>query len=191
MATTSIWNRRVLLRTAGAVGAALGSAGALTPTSAQAAVPGGPTPLSTEPLRLPTTEFTYEAVVELEPMIALGKGPLGERRMVPITGGTFQGPRIKGTVLNGGADRQLVRPDGVLTLNALYELKTDDGAIITVNNRALIDAPPGQAPYAYSVLEFAAPEGPHAWLNRGIFVGTVHGLPPERRAVLIRVYKVV
>ncbi|TWB30870.1 uncharacterized protein DUF3237 [Nitrospirillum bahiense] len=188
MDTVGTMDRRMLLQAA----ATAGIAGAIVADRAEAAAPSAPpTPLSTVPLQLPTTEFTYEAVVDLEPMITLGRSPLGERRMVPITGGVFQGPRIKGTVLGGGADRQLVRSDGVLLLNALYELKTDDGAIITVNNRALIDTPPGQAPYAYSVLEFTAPEGPHAWLNRGIFVGTVHGLPPERHAVLIRVYKVV
>lgn len=182
-------DRRTLLQVAATAGVApatmAGPADAAPPT----ALP--PTPLSTVPLRLPATEFTYEAVVELEPMVPLGKSPLGERRIIPITGGVFQGPRIRGTVLAGGADRQLTRSDGVVLLNALYELKTDDGAIITVNNRALIDAPPGQVAYAYSVLDFTAPEGPHAWLNRGIFVGTVHGLPPERHAVLIRVYRVV
>ncbi|MEA1650881.1 DUF3237 domain-containing protein [Nitrospirillum sp. BR 11164] len=182
-------DRRTVLRAA----VTAGIAGAIATDRAEAAGPAAPppTPLSTVPLQLPATEFTYEALVGLDPMTPLGKSPLGERRIIPITGGVFQGPRIRGTVLAGGADRQLSRPDGVLLLNALYELRTDDGAIITVNNRALIDAPPGQTPYAYSVLEFTAPEGPHTWLNRGIFVGTVHGLPAERHAVLIRVYKVV
>ena len=57
--------------------------------------------------------------------------------MVPITGGTFEGPNIRGTVLAGGADRQLLRGDGVRTLDALYELQTDDGAIFTVRNQLL------------------------------------------------------
>jgi hypothetical protein len=182
-------DRRTLLRTATTAGIVSALATGTAPAATGSAAP--PTPLSTAPLQLPATEFTYEALVELEPLIALGRSPLGERRMVPITGGVFQGPRIKGTVLGGGADRQLVRSDGMLLLNALYELKADDGAIITVNNRVTIDTQTGQSPYAFSTLEFTAPEGPHAWLNRGVFVGTLHPLPPERHAVLIRVYKVV
>ena len=111
--------------------------------------------------------------------------------MVPIVGGTFEGPNIRGKVLPGGADRQLVRKDDVRVLNALYELQTDDGAIITVNNHVLVDDQPGRQRYVFSTLEITAPEGPHAWLNRGVFVGTLNSLRPGRSAVLIRVYKLV
>jgi hypothetical protein len=143
------------------------------------------------PMVLPRTEFVYEAVFELEPTLLLGDSPLGERRMVPIAGGTFAGPRIRGTVMPGGADRQLRRKDGVLTLDALYELRADDGAVITVRNRVLIDDVPGQPRYAFSTLEVTAPEGPHAWLNRGVFVGTLNSLRPARDAVLIRVFRLI
>ena len=47
---------------------------------------------------LPRTEFVYEALFDLEPMMNLGEGPLAERRIVPIVGGVFAGPRIKGKV---------------------------------------------------------------------------------------------
>jgi hypothetical protein len=85
-------------------------------------------PLCEIPIVLPGTEFVYEAVFDLQPVMMLGQGPLGERRIIPISGGVFAGPRIKGKVLPGGADRQLVRTDGAHILNALYELQTDDGA---------------------------------------------------------------
>ena len=61
--------------------------------------------------------------------------------MVPITGGTFEGPRLKGKVLPG-ADWQIVRPDGVLELEARYALETDDGALISMVNRCLRRASP-------------------------------------------------
>jgi hypothetical protein len=161
-------------------------------TSTQAGTESYSPPMAdTIPLVLPKTEFVYKAVVDLDPTLALGASPLGERRMVPIVGGTFVGPNIRGKVLAGGADRQLIRKDGVRQLNALYELQTDDGAIITVNNKVLIDDQPGKPRYAFSTLEITAPEGPHAWLNRGTFVGTLDSLRPARAAVLIRVYKVV
>ena len=144
------------------------------------------------PLVPPRTEFVYEAVVEIAPTVPLGDSPLGERRIVPITGGTFEGPNIRGKVLPGGADRQLVRKDGVRRLDALYEMQADDGAIITVRNQVLIAPGGGGAPdYRFSTLDITAPEGPHAWLNRLVFVGTLHSLRPAREAVLVRVFKLV
>lgn len=175
-------------------GAALLAAGG--PAAAQQGAPAYAPPMAgTVPLVLPRTEFVYEAVCDLAPTMMLGDSPLGERRMVPITGGSFEGPRIRGTVLPGGADRQLVRRDGVRQLDALYELRAEDGAVITVRNRVLVDDPQdgkaGGPRYAFSTLEITAPEGPHAWLNRGVYVGTLDSLRPARAAVCIRVYKVV
>jgi hypothetical protein len=90
----------------------------------------------------------------------------------------------------GGADRQLVRKDGVTLLNALYEMQTDDGTVLTILNRVTAD-PAAQPAYTRSMVEVTAPAGPHGWLNNRIFVGDLHVLPPERKAVLIRVYEVV
>lgn len=137
----------------------------------------------------PEARFAWEAQVDIGERQSLGHGPLGERFIVPILGGTFEGPRLRGTVLPGGADRQQLRADGIKELDALYELQTDDGAVITVRNRVLIDesATPGR--YARSVLQLQAPVGPHGWLNRRVFVGTLHSLRPARAAVCIRVYE--
>ena len=162
-----------------------------SPAAAQPAAAYVPPMAGAVPLVLPRTEFVYEAICDLAPTMVPGDSPLGERRMVPITGGTFEGPRIRGTVLAGGADRQLVRKDGVRQLDALYELRAEDGAVITVRNRVLVDDPPGGPRYAFSTLEITAPEGPHAWLNRGVCVGTLDSLRPARAAVCIRVFKVV
>ncbi|WP_066160639.1 DUF3237 domain-containing protein [Hydrogenophaga pseudoflava] len=137
----------------------------------------------------PEARIAWEAQVDIGERQSLGHGPRGERFIVPILGGRFEGPRLRGTVLPGGADRQLLRADGVKELDALYELQTDDGAVITVRNRVLIDesATPGR--YARSVLQLSAPAGPHDWLNRRVFVGTLHSLRPARAAVCIRVYE--
>tara|TARA_R100001143_G_C3354211_1_gene131353 strand:- start:861 stop:1391 length:531 start_codon:yes stop_codon:yes gene_type:complete len=137
-------------------------------------------------MHFPETEFVYEAIVDIEPGIDLGTGPLGQRAMVPITGGTFEGPNIRGTVLAGGADRQLVRNDGVRELDALYEMQTDDGAIITVRNRVL--SVPGQE-NRLSYLQITAPEE-YDWLNKSVHVGTLNSLRPERNSVLIRVFRI-
>lgn len=125
------------------------------------------------PLVPPRAEFVWEALVEIAPTRMLGEGPMGERRLVPITGGRFAGPRIRGVVLPGGADRQLIRRDGVKRLEALYEVQAEDGAVITVLNRVVIAPRPGAPDYRASTLEITAPEGPHATL---MFGKGVHGL---------------
>jgi hypothetical protein len=140
------------------------------------------------PVIAPRAEFAYEAVVDIGPTLALGRSPFGERRMIPIVGGTFRGPRIRGIVVGGGADRQLIGGDGVRRLEAVYELQTDDGAVISVRNRVLIHDPPGEPRDAFSSLDITAPEGPHDWLNKSVFVGTLESLSP-RPQVLIRVFR--
>src|SRR5262245_64333731 len=72
-------------------------------------------------------EFVFEARVSVDKPIVVGDGPHGLRRVVPITGGTVEGPKLKGTVVSGGADWQFVRPDGTLQLEAKYTLQSDDG----------------------------------------------------------------
>ncbi len=179
-------SRRSLL-----AGAALG-AGLLSVQQTQAQVALPKTASSGDiPLVLPRTEFVYEAIADLLPAMPLGEGPLGERRMVPIVGGSFEGPGLRGKVLAGGADRQLVRKDGARLLDALYELQTDDGAIITVHNQVMSSTDANGKPYRFSHITLTAPEGKYGWLNRSVYVGTLHSLPPERRAVIIRVYRLM
>ena len=146
---------------------------------------------ATLPVVLPRTEFVYESIVDIAPVQPLGVSPYGERRIVPITGGTFEGPALRGKVLAGGADRQLVRRDGAVNLDAVYELQTDDGVIISVRNRVLSRRPVDKPPYVFSTLELIAPEGPYGWINDYVYVGTLNSLRPKRDAVVIRVYKVV
>ena len=139
----------------------------------------------------PGCKLAYEAVVDIGERQDLGASPLGERFLVPILGGHFEGERLRGQVLPGGADRQWLRPDGVKELDALYEMQTDDGCIITVRNRVLIDehAPAGR--YARSVVRLQASHPRYAWLGRRVFVGTLESLRPARTAVKIRVYELV
>jgi hypothetical protein len=87
---------------------------------------------------LPQKEFVYEAIVDLDSSLQLGMSPNGDRRIVPIAGGRFKGVNgLRGKVLAGGADRQLVRRDGSVNLDAIYELKTYDGVVISVRNKVL------------------------------------------------------
>lgn len=149
------------------------------------------TTTATIPMAVPRTEFVYESVVDLAPTVQLGMSPLGERRMVPITGGTFEGPGLRGIVVPGGADRQLVRRDGSAALDAIYELQTEDGVIISVRNRVLSRRPKDAPPYVFSNIELTAPEGRYGWLNDFVYVGTLNSLRPQRAAVVIRAFRVL
>lgn len=142
----------------------------------------------------PGLEFVYEAIVTLEPTLEIGATPLGTRRRIPITGGQFAGPNIRGTVLSGGADWQLQRRDDWTVIEADYMMRTDDGALIHVRNVGLTNSRVAGAAQRYlrTVPTFEAPDGPHAWLNQAIFVGTL-GPPPDdapKPSVRIRVYRV-
>jgi hypothetical protein len=142
----------------------------------------------------PSTQLIYEAEVETAERQELGPSPLGQRFQINILGGSFSGASpigrpLRGRVLPGGADRQLLRPDGIRELDALYEMHADDGAIITVHNRVLIDETAQPERYARSVVKLTAPsDSPHAWMNRRVFVGTLQSLKPAKNAVCIRVY---
>ena len=142
------------------------------------------------------TEFMWDAKVKIAGMINVGESKRGVRRVIPITGGTFSGPRIKVEVLPGGEDWQLVRPDGDTELYARYLLKTDDGHVIQVINNALIhtDAKT-KAFYCKSVLDLEAPQNsPYDYLNHAIFIGTLN-MPAlkqgEEPYVIIGVYKLL
>lgn len=80
----------------------------------------------------PRFEFLMSLAVDVGDVVSMGPGPLGERRVVGILGGTFEGPEMRGEVLPGGADWQIVRADGVLDLDARYALKDQAGGIIRV-----------------------------------------------------------
>ena len=142
---------------------------------------------------VPALEFVFEAKVAIGETLIIAKSKYGERRVVPITGGTFEGPRMQGEVLPGGADWQLVRADGDMELDALYVLRVSDGALIYVRNRALVHIPKGTADmsqiYVRTAPEFeAASDGPHAWLNHGVFVGKLALANPGQ--VTIRFHRV-
>ena len=124
------------------------------------------------------------AEITLAPAQELGDGPLGRRRVIPITGGTFSGERVSGRVLPGGADWQVIRADGVAELDARYTLETGDGALIYVRNFGYRHGPaevirrlaageavdPGSY-YMRTTPRFETGASRYAWMNRVICVG--------------------
>jgi hypothetical protein len=83
----------------------------------------------------PQLEFLMHLAVDVGEVASMGHGPLGERRVVGILAGTFEGPDLRGEVLAGGADWQIVRKDGVLDLDAHYALKEQRGGLVRVTSQ--------------------------------------------------------
>lgn len=115
----------------------------------------------------------------------VGTGPAGIRRIIGISGGDFEGPRLRGRVLPGGGDWMVQRADHTTVLDARYTLETADGALIYVQDRGLRHGPEhtmarlakGEPvnPRDYyfrctAQLETASPD--YAWLNRIVVVGS-------------------
>jgi hypothetical protein len=132
----------------------------------------------------PGLEFVCELKVKLKPAIVVGETPHGTRRIIPIIGGSFEGPKMKGEILDGGADWQIVRKDGVSELEAHYQIKTDDNVVIYIKNVGLRVATPEIAAkiakgeivspndyYFRAVPKFDAPIGSkYEWMNNAIFI---------------------
>lgn len=89
------------------------------------------------PALLPLTRIRCD----VGPLVSLGPAPHGERRYVPLGGGTVAGPELNGRIVEGGVDWQILRGDGVLEIAAHYVIRTDDGALIEVRSDGLRHGP--------------------------------------------------
>lgn len=89
-----------------------------------------------------SSAFLMKLQVVVAPPLKIGAVPHGIRATAPITGGTFEGPRLRGKVVPGGGDWTLLRPDGVLELELRITLETDDGALIHMTSFGYRHGPP-------------------------------------------------
>ena len=123
--------------------------------------------------------------------VPVGETPIGKRNIVPITGGTFQGPGLRGKVMPGGWDWQLTLPSGCFQLHADYFIQTDDSVIIHVVNEGMVcPNSAGRRDAMLTTPVFEAPKGKYDWLNGGAYVGTLEVTQVEGKpAVHIRFFK--
>jgi hypothetical protein len=126
----------------------------------------------------------YRLDATVAPPLDLGEIAQGNRRIVALTGGTFTGPEIRGTLLPGAsADWQIVLPDGTALGDIRYTLQTDGGDVLYVQSRGVRhgrpdvlarlgrseDVDPSEYTFRTSTqIETAAPE--LDWLNKGVFI---------------------
>ena len=152
---------------------------------------------------LPDPRLTplYRLEATVGPPLDLGETPQGHRRIVPLTGGTFAGPEINGTLLPGAsADWQIVLADGTALGDVRYTLKTDAGDLLYVQSRGVRHGRPevlarlgrgedvDASEYTFRTstqIETAA--AALDWLNKGIFI-SVGGRQPG--AVIYETYLV-
>jgi hypothetical protein len=139
-------------------------------------------------IQTPKLDLAVTIHVTIGPTRQIGPIPAGTARVIPITGGTFEGRGMKGKVMPGGADWQITRPDGVTELRAHYGLETDDGKIIQVHNHCLMVPQTGGQPLIRSTLTFEAP-APHDWMNKAVFVGTLNAPGDSQAPVVIRAFQ--
>jgi len=84
-------------------------------------------------------EYLFEGNFTVSGTMLIGDGGLGTRIIMPVTGGTINGPRIKATVKNFGADWLLIRHDKVCEVDVRLVLESDDGARIQMSYTGIID----------------------------------------------------
>lgn len=136
------------------------------------------------------TAHLFTLALEVGEVQPLGRTPFGERRVAIVDGGRFDGARLKGTVLKGGTDWIIGRPDGVLQLDVRLTLRTEDGEIIAMTYRGHRHGPApvidrlnrgervDPAEYYFRTAPwFETASEKYGWLNRIVSVATGNRKP--------------
>ena len=152
--------------------------------------------LPAPPALVPMTQIRCEVGA----LVTLGAAPLGERRYVPLGGGTVRGPELNGTLVEGGVDWQVARADGALEIAAHYVIRTDDGALVEVQSQGLRHGTPEimarlaageplprDAYFFRTLVRFTT--GAPAWAHLNKVIALAVG-QREARAVLLDLYRI-
>jgi hypothetical protein len=146
-------------------------------------------------------EFLLGLDVEVGDIVSMGTGPTGEKRVVGILGGTFEGPLLRGRVVSGGADWQTVRHDGVIEVDARYVIEDSSGGRVQVVSQGYRHGPPevlaalargetveGRRYFFRTIMRFETGAPGLDWLNKTIAVATAERLP---RRVRLRAWRLL
>jgi len=147
----------------------------------------------------PNLVFAFELRAQVGPPVEVGDVAHGRRRIVSILGGTVKGPELNAKVVPGGADWQLIQPDGFSELDTRYTLETDRGELVYVQNAGIRHAAPDvmrrllageivdpKLVYFRTVPKFETSAPNLQWLPRSVFVGVGERFPSE---VVVRFYR--
>jgi hypothetical protein len=138
----------------------------------------------------PGLRFAFAIHAKVAPVQDLGQTARGHRRIIDILGGEVTGPRLEGEILPGGADWQIVRPDGTIEVVARYTIRSNTGALVYVQNEGLRVASPEilarmsqgeRVPvgsyYFRTAPRFETAEPSLKWIERSLFVGRAARTP--------------
>ncbi|WP_300465160.1 DUF3237 domain-containing protein [Desulfobacula sp.] len=125
---------------------------------------------------------------------------VGRRQLIKIISGEVMGKGFTGSVLPGGVDSQIIRPDGKCELSARYAIQLDDGAAIYIENTGIRTVPPEYVEdvkagnfidpglyYFRAVPTFEVYDEKYKWLMNHMFVCYATRLPDT---VLLTFYKI-
>jgi hypothetical protein len=149
---------------------------------------------------MPKLEHILTFRADLRDPVDVGAGPIGARQIFDVSGGSFEGPRLKGSVLPSGADWILMGSDGVGRLDVRATLQTHDGAniyvqyfgVVHLNEKVMAALASGQETefgdtYFFTAPRFETGDERYAWLNGIVTVGQGRMLP---NAVEYRAFEV-
>ena len=148
----------------------------------------------------PTLRHVADLTIKLDPIVEMGQGQGGKRRIIPIIGGQVSGPAFSGEIMNVGADWQTIFPSGLAELDTRYAFRTDDGAVIEIRNFGYRHGPADVMqkvaagedvdPSRYYMRTHARLETGHPddqWVNNTLFVGVGGRL---KSSVMLSLYAV-
>jgi Protein of unknown function (DUF3237) len=138
-----------------------------------------------------SSRHLFTITIELHPIYDLGPTPAGHRRIVPVSGGKFQGERLRGEILpHAGSDLLITRADGAFQQDVRLALRTDDDALILMTYRGVRHSSPEVAAriaqgepvpvtdyYLRTVPSFETAAPKYGWLNRIVAIGVGERLP--------------
>jgi len=151
-------------------------------------------------LPIPRLEHVCDLSVTLDPIREMGTGRAGQRRIIPIVGGTVTGPLLQGRILNLGADWQTIFANGLAELDTRYAMETHDGATIEIINygyrhgpQAVLDAiargeeVDHNSYYMRTHARLETGDPRYDWVNKTLFVGVGARL---QQAVQVQLYAI-
>ena len=129
------------------------------------------------------SEWLFDLIIDTQAPHAIG-----DHLVVPVVGGTFEGPRLKGVIVPPGGDWMTHRPDGSNVLDVRIVLRTDDMQEISMTSRGIGYTPSGGTLYARILPLFETGATKYAWLNDIVSVGVYRTMPGK---VAYRVYQIL
>jgi hypothetical protein len=130
------------------------------------------------------SEFLLDLVIETGSANALG----ADRVVVPVSGGTFEGPTLKGMIVSPGGDWIVRRPDGSMALDVRLVLQTDDAQKISMRWHGISYTPPGGTQYARILPLFETGAAKYDYMNHLVAVGVNRPMPGK---VAYRIYRIL